>query len=789
MQVVTSTSFLVLQGLLVSFLSQMPLKAGVRRSFHPVLLEKLIYLFLCRLLKLWKSVVYFLLTYEVWAFSFRMAFSNPSLVSFIFIIDVLSDAIMLLDIFVRMFEWMDIALKQNADPMLETKIILDIVQYTIQSDFTKEVICYLSYYGSTIPLAQVIKDVYGSGQIDINVTSYHWIWWICTVPRGFVRSYRLFQVHSVTSVDLRSNIHTEDGKNITFFILLSAHCIGCLYFFMSRLRALDTRSWVFSIEQTLNVYQRFESQQWEQYLLALFKGFSAISGVEFTSYLANNLEEQLVGIVMILVQMYISALILGTIIHFLALRDPLAQQAAEKLRDLREYVQLHQLPPEMEAKLLKGLDFQHRKMLLDNVDAEIELSPSLQLKVVQSKYSSLLQRGRAKGQIFYECNERFLNEMLIDFKVLYLMAGQDIVKKGDISQELIILVDGVADILNEKGESAAMISSSSPDSLPCVGEIAFFLGIMQPSTVRARPNADVRVVALSREHSAALFKKFPEQLEVVSRNILRWHGLDLDGCPLTGAHAEEDAGRTAVREELQRSITRRREEAFANVILATKSSELDVVRRLAFGGIEAMKDYDGRTLLAHAAVAGAYKVAEYLLDLRADVNDRNRWGQTPLDEALRVRQQTTVQLLMQHRGVMGTESKATALIEAASSGHLETSPDAEQLARIMRQSSVDPDAGDYDRRTALHLACANGYVKTAELLISLGADVNARDRWQATPLADAVTGGHLGMATLLRGKGARMNSEVGTTMFFDAAAKGNVVVLRMLHSCDIVDLE
>ena len=52
-----------------------------------------------------------------------------------------------------------------------------------------------------------------------------------------------------------------------------------------------------------------------------------------------------------------------------------------------------------------------------------------------------------------------------------------------------------------------------------------------------------------------------------------------------------------------------------------------------------------------------------------------------------------------------------------------------------------------------------------------------------------MTGGHLGMATLLRGKGARMNSEVGTTMFFDAAAKGNVVVLRMLHSCDIVDLE
>ena len=740
---------------------------------------------------MWKSIIYGFLTYEVWAFPFRLAFSDPSLTSFIFIVDVTSDSILCLDIFVRMFEWLDIALNQNADPMLERKIMFDLVQYTLWSEFTKDLFCISAYYASTVPISRVLSSSYmDNNQIDISLTPWHWVWWLCTTPRCFMRAYRLFHVHSVASVDLRSNLHMEEGKNIALFIILSAHCIGCLYYFMSRLRGLDTRSWVFSLEQTLNVFHRFHSQQWEQYLLALFKGFSAISGVEFTSYLANNLEEQLFGIAMILVQIYISALILGTIIHFLALRDPLAQQAAEKLHDLREYVQLYQLPPELEEKLLRGLDFQHRKMILDNVDTEIELSQSLQLKVVQSKYSSLVQRGRAKGQIFYECSERFLNEMLIDFNVLYLMAGQNIVKKGDISQELVILVDGVADILNEKGESVAMISSSSPDSLPCVGEIAFFLGIMQPTTVRARPGADVRVVALSRESSEALFKKFPDQHEVISRNILRWHGLDLDGSCLTNAQgAEEDAGHSTVREELRASITRRREEAFATVILAAKESEVDVVRRLAFGGIETMKDYDGRTLMAHAAVSGAYKVAEFLLDLRAEINERNRWGQTPLDEALRARQQTTVQLLMQRRGMMGAEAKTTALIEAASSGYLETSPDAEQLVRIMRQSNVDPNTSDYDRRTALHLACANGYIKTVELLLNLGADVNVVDRWHSTPLADAVTGGHLAVATALRGKGARMSAEVGTTMFFDAAAKGNVVAMRMLHSCDIVDLE
>ena len=345
------------------------------------------------------------------------------------------------------------------------------------------------------------------------------------------------------------------------------------------------------------------------------------------------------------------------------------------------------------------------------------------------------------------------------------MAGQDIVKKGDISQELLVLVDGTADIVGESGESTSTISSSSPDVFPCVGEIAFFLGIMQPYTVRARPQADVRVVALTREGSEALFAKFPDQLEIISRNILRWHGLDLDGSALGGADGGEEDVNSAVREQLRSSIIRRREEAFATVILAAKSSEIDVVRRLSFGGIELMKDYDGRTLLSHASVAGAYKVAEFLIDLRADVNDKNRWGLTPLDEALAARQHTAVQLLIQHKGVMGTEAMSAELIEAASTGHLEDSPDAEQLARIMRQSHIDPNVGDYDRRTALHLACANGYVKTAELLISLRADVNVADRWQGTPLADAVTGGHIAVATLLHTKGARMSTEVGAWLF------------------------
>ena len=45
--------------------------------------------------------------------------------------------------------------------------------------------------------------------------------------------------------------------------------------------------------------------------------------------------------------------------------------------------------------------------------------------------------------------------------------------------------------------------------------------------------------------------------------------------------------------------------------------------------------------------------------------------------------------------------------------------------------------GDYDFRTPLHLAACAGSVEAAVVLLDHGADPNARDRWDRTPLHDA----------------------------------------------------
>jgi hypothetical protein len=60
--------------------------------------------------------------------------------------------------------------------------------------------------------------------------------------------------------------------------------------------------------------------------------------------------------------------------------------------------------------------------------------------------------------------------------------------------------------------------------------------------------------------------------------------------------------------------------------------------------------------------------------------------------------------------------------------------------RLQRAPGDDARAADYDQRTALHLAAAEGRHRLVKLLLTAGADPEARDRWGRTPLDEAEPG-------------------------------------------------
>lgn len=84
------------------------------------------------------------------------------------------------------------------------------------------------------------------------------------------------------------------------------------------------------------------------------------------------------------------------------------------------------------------------------------------------------------------------------------------------------------------------------------------------------------------------------------------------------------------------------------------------------------------------------------------------------------------------------------LIDHVSKGQLE-------LAEEKIKKGVSPNYADYDKRTPLHLAAAEGHLDVVNMLLENGANVNVEDRWGSKPYDEAVKNRFPEIASILKG--------------------------------------
>ncbi|KAG8079611.1 hypothetical protein GUJ93_ZPchr0007g4710 [Zizania palustris] len=88
--------------------------------------------------------------------------------------------------------------------------------------------------------------------------------------------------------------------------------------------------------------------------------------------------------------------------------------------------------------------------------------------------------------------------------------------------------------------------------------------------------------------------------------------------------------------------------------------------------------------------------------------------------------------------------------------------DVNAVRKLLEEDAALVSARDYDSRTPLHVAALHGWQDVAECLIASGADVNAQDRWQNTPLADAEGAKRHAMIELLKKHGGLAYGKTGS---------------------------
>ena len=205
---------------------------------------------------------------------------------------------------------------------------------------------------------------------------------------------------------------------------------------------------------------------------------------------------------------------------------------------------------------------------------------------------------------------------------------------------------------------------------------------------------------------------------------------------------------------------------------AAEHGQVAAVKVLLVSGAD-VNALDGRQWvpLHLAAMAGHVEAARELIEggARLNVADDHDYARTPLLLAAEEGHVDVVKLLMRPRTNLFAADKGgdNALLLAAQRGHLEV------VELLIKSTFWVRSTNPFDGATALHGAAFGGHVDVARLLVSKGADVNARDEHGSTPLhkttavlySPEAAAGQYAVAELLLLNGADVNARTdgGTT--------------------------
>jgi len=222
-------------------------------------------------------------------------------------------------------------------------------------------------------------------------------------------------------------------------------------------------------------------------------------------------------------------------------------------------------------------------------------------------------------------------------------------------------------------------------------------------------------------------------------------------------------------------------EGGTSLVAACTQGDISRVRRLLDEGRVSVHETteEGESLLSLACSAGYYELAQVLLAMRANVEDRGMKGDcTPLMEAASAGHTDIVRLLIAHGADVNAQSSTgnTPLMYACAGGH-------EEVVRVLLEAGANVEVHNENGHTPLMEAASAGHCGVAKILLEFGAGINTHsNEFKESALTLACYKGHLEMVRFLLEAGADQEHKTDEmhTALMEASMDGHVEVARLL---------
>ncbi|XP_039820792.1 potassium channel KOR2-like isoform X2 [Panicum virgatum] len=530
----------------------------------------------------------------------------------------------------------------------------------------------------------------------------------CLVWLRLYRARKIMAFFKRMEKDIRvSYLLTRIVKLITVELYFT-HTAACVFYYLATTLppAREGDTWVGSLTLGDTSYINFrEVDLLTRYVTSLYVAIVTMATVGYGDIHAVNPREMTFTVAYISFSILLSAYLIGNMTA-LIVKGSKTERFRDRMTDLIRYMNRNKLGAGIRSQVKDHLLLQYESSYTkDRVVDHIPVA--VRSKLSQTLYLDMVSKVR----LFNGCSEDFLSQIVVKLHEEFFLPGEVILEQGTVVDQIYIVVHGcLEEVATGEGGSEEIISELLPYDI--VGDVAVVCNVPQPHTVRVSELCSV--LRIEKQSLTSILQIYFKDSRQILSNLLKWRKTESRGKQL-----ESDIAYLTSRQEA---------ELVLGVNNAAYHGDLFRLKGLISAGADPSKpDYDGRTALHVAALRGYEDIVRFLIQSGADVNSIDKFGNSPLLLALKSGHDRITSLLVKHGAALNLEDAGGYLCRVATDGRIGL------LNRLLR-FGVDPNCKNYDRRTPLHIAAAEGLHLVASMLIGFGADVQAKDRWGNTPL-------------------------------------------------------
>ncbi|CAI5506668.1 unnamed protein product [Closterium sp. Naga37s-1] len=552
-----------------------------------------------------------------------------------------------------------------------------------------------------------------------------------------LRMRHLFRYFHRLQRDIRLSYFAVRFLKLIIVEMYITHVAGCFFYFLATTMPPEEQgyTWIGSLTLGDFSYENFrEVDLFTRYVTALYWSVVTMATIGYGDIHPVNPREMIFAMFYITVDLILSAYLIGNITA-LVVKGSNTTKYRERMAQVIKYMNRNRIPRVLRHQMRQHVRLQFET---DQVEDNIlnDFPVSIRHKVARALYRRLVEQS----YIFQGCSPEFINQIVTKVIPEHYFPSEVVIQHRDSPERLYIICSGSVEETSPSSSADGGRHFAELGSGSMFGEVAVLCNIPQPFDLSVI--AFCQVLRLEREDLNTAINTFMVDGRKIVDNLLE-------------RTTETGSKYALLASEITSLIAQQEAELTMTTIYAASRGDIEHLKRLIKAGANAGKaDYDGRTPL-HLAAAGGYdEVVRFLLLEGADVNSLDNFGTTPLLEALRAGNDSTAKILTDKHGTVNLQEAGTDLCNAVMRGDT-------GLLRRLLVNGVNPNAADYDLRTPLHIASAEGFVQVARMLVEHGADVAALDRWGNSSLDEARRCGSLPLIHLLEEAMRERGLEIG----------------------------